>query len=45
MEKNYLCRELNKSSEVLESEKIISENGSLAAETPRIKQNQLQHKH
>jgi hypothetical protein len=37
MEINYLCCELNKSSEVLESEKMITENGFLAAETPSIK--------
>jgi len=37
MEKNYLCCVLNKSFEVLEREKMITENGFLAAETPRIK--------
>ena len=37
-----MCCELNKRSEVLESEKMITENGCLAAETPRIKYNQLQ---
>jgi len=37
MERNYLCCELSKSFEGLESEKIITENGFLAAEISRIK--------